>query len=112
MQLFHNNIVQHIMRHSLYLIPDIQASYFGDYGGGVYDDSRCCEATTDPDCIWTLNHEITVVGYGQEAGMDYWLIKNSWGRGWGDSGYMKIKRGTGHCGIGNQHVIQPYCAAN
>merc|ERR1712027_175738 len=32
-------------------------------------------ATTDPDCIWTLNHEITVVGYGQEAGMDYWLIK-------------------------------------
>merc|ERR1711868_5275 len=63
-------------------------------------------------CIWTLNHEISVVGYGTEGGKDFWLVKNSWGRGWGDSGYMKIKRGTGHCGIGNQHIIQPYCAPN
>ena len=56
--------------------------------------------------------QVTVVGYGTEAGKDFWLVKNSWGRGWGDSGYMKIKRDTGHCGIGNQHIIQPYCAPN
>merc|ERR1712110_912481 len=88
------------------------ASYWGSYGGGVYDDSRCCEAVSDNNCIWTLNHEISVVGYGTEGGKDYWLVKNSWGKFWGDSGFMKIKRGTGHCGIGNQHIIQPYCAPN
>merc|ERR1711874_361852 len=32
--------------------------------------------------------------------------KNSWGTGFGEQGYIKIKRGTGHCGIGMQHVIQ------
>ena len=46
----------------LNLIGNIQASYFGDYGGGVYEDSRCCEADSDPNCIWTLNHEVTVIG--------------------------------------------------
>ena len=56
--------------------------------------------------------KISVVGYGTEGGKDYWLVKNSWGKFWGDSGFMKIKRGTGHCGIGNQHIIQPYCAPN
>ena len=58
------------------------------------------------------NVKISVVGYGTEGGKDYWLVKNSWGKFWGDSGFMKIKRGTGHCGIGNQHIIQPYCAPN
>merc|ERR1712198_128401 len=57
----------------------VYASYFGDYGGGVYEDSRCCEADSDPNCIWTLNHEVTVIGYGHESGKDYWLVKNSWG---------------------------------
>jgi len=90
----------------------VYASYFGDYGGGVYEDSRCCEADSDPNCIWTLNHEVTVIGYGHESGKDYWLVKNSWGDRWGDNGYIKIKRGSGHCGIGRQHVIQPYCAIN
>merc|ERR1711962_1245048 len=90
----------------------VYASYFGDYGGGVYEDNRCCEADSDPNCIWTLNHEVTVVGYGHESGKDYWLVKNSWGSRWGDNGYIKIKRGSGHCGIGRQHVIQPYCAIN
>ena len=91
-------------------LTSLQASYFGDYGGGIFDDYRCCEAVSDPDCIWTLNHEVTVVGYGNQGGVDYWLVKNSWGTGFGESGYIKIKRGTGHCGIGMQHVIQPYCS--
>merc|ERR1719297_628730 len=71
----------------------VYASYFGDYGGGVYEDSRCCEADSDPNCIWTLNHEVAVIGYGHESGKDYWLVKNSWGKWWGDNGYIKIKRG-------------------
>ncbi len=38
-------------------------------------------------------HAIEVLGWGKEAGLDYWLCKNSWGPAWGMQGYFKIKMG-------------------
>ena len=63
--------------------------------------------TTIPGCDsdYRINHAVTVVGYGTQDGEDYWLVKNSWGRGWGDEGYIKIQRGVGMCGIGKSHVV-------
>ena len=92
----------------------LKADHINDYNDGVYDDSRCCEQDTDPSCKYNLNHEVAVVGYGHDAheGKDYWLIKNSWGRSFGQNGYIKIKRGTGHCGVGRLHFNSAYCAAN
>lgn len=48
-----------------------------------------------------MNHAVLIVGYGQEQGIDYFLVKNSWGELWGDKGYVKIgaKQGEGVCGI-------------
>merc|ERR1711970_646373 len=89
----------------------VQATYWGDYNSGVYDDYRCCDQDTDPNCKWSLNHAVTVVGYGHDnaSGKDYWLVKNSWGSWFGENGYIKVKRGTGHCGIGRLHITAPYC---
>jgi cathepsin B len=42
-------------------------------------------------------HAISVLGFGVEDGLNYWLCKNSWGATWGMSGYFKIK--MGNCGI-------------
>ncbi len=45
-----------------------------------------------------INHAVTLVGYGT-ASVDYWIVKNSWGKSWGESGYFRIRRGNGTCGI-------------
>jgi len=59
-------------------------------------------------CTTSLDHGILIVGYGVETDifdqtMPYWIVKNSWGEDWGESGYLRIERGTGKCGL-NQYV--------
>uniref|UniRef100_M8C3W6 Fruit bromelain n=1 Tax=Aegilops tauschii TaxID=37682 RepID=M8C3W6_AEGTA len=66
---------------------------FRHYMSGVYSGS--------PSCGQRLNHAVTVVGYGTDGpGQDYWVVKNQWGTGWGEEGYMRLARGNGaNCGI-------------
>jgi cathepsin F len=48
-----------------------------------------------------LDHAVLIVGYGTDVdlGMDYWIVKNSWGQNFGEDGYFRILRGEGTCGI-------------
>jgi len=51
------------------------------------------------------DHGVTIVGYGNLDGVDYWKVKNSWGATWGMEGYVLIQRnkavptGDGECGM-------------
>jgi cathepsin L len=61
---------------------------FQAYTGGVFNENDQGQ----------INHAITLVGWDDTRGA--WLIKNSWGEGWGLSGFMWIAYGSNRVGDG------------
>jgi len=65
---------------------------FQTYSSGIFNNSNCGTS---------LDHATNVVGWGTSGGVDYWIMRNSWGKSWGMSGYMHVQQvaGKGICGI-------------
>ena len=65
---------------------------FQAYKSGVINDSSCGT---------NLDHGVVAVGYDDAANPPYYLVRNSWGAGWGENGHVRIgiKDGEGICGI-------------
>ena len=63
---------------------------FQGYTGGIFstDESGYCPYGT--------NHAVNLVGWDDAAGV--WILRNSWGTYWGESGYMRISYGTSNIG--------------
>jgi len=78
------------------LTVSVDATSWQDYKKGVY--TACTFSAS--------NHAVQVVGYGVDAAAgDYWLIRNSWGETWGESGYIRIRRGSDCNGLTHQDVV-------
>jgi hypothetical protein len=62
------------------------------YKKGVANPKNCPEDA--------LDHAVLLVGFGEDSGQKYWLIKNSWGSKFGENGYFRLLRGVGCGGAG------------
>lgn len=68
------------------------------YRGGIF--------TTNELCVpYAVNHAILLVGWDDTQGPGgVWILRNSWGTGWGEGGYMRIAYGTSKVGYGANYV--------
>jgi C1A family cysteine protease len=75
---------------------DASSAIFQGYQGGIINNP-CCYSTT-------VNHAVLTVGWGiSSTNQAYWIIRNTWGTGWGENGYVRIAILTGGNGVcGNQ----------
>jgi len=65
----------------------VDATSFQSYTGGIL--TNCISRQ--------LDHGVLLVGYSVSGTTNYWIIKNSWGASWGESGYIRVARGSNQC---------------
>jgi len=63
---------------------------FESYSGGIFNDTTGAKQ---------IDHEISIAGWGEEDGVKFWWLRNSWGTYWGIGGWMKIIRGTNNVAV-------------
>lgn len=91
-----NQIAQALAKYGPLSIA-VDANGFNGYHSGVLKNPSC--STTG------LNHAINIVGYGS-SGLEYWMVRNSWGTSFGEQGYIRMARGHCQCGLCRQ-VVTP-----
>ncbi|CAE7694241.1 TINAG, partial [Symbiodinium pilosum] len=89
------------------VIPVLLKDDFLVYKSSVYTPTENANqqygANSEP-----LVTAVTIMGWGRSEGTPYWLVKNSWGAGWGEDGYARIAIGSG--AVREESAIVGYAA--
>jgi len=84
-------------------VPNIMAEIYarGPVAAGI--DATVLETYTGGIITATqpanIDHIVEIVGWGTEGGIDFWIVRNSWGQYWGEQGWFRIIRGVDALGI-------------
>eukprot|EP00603_Paraphysomonas_imperforata_P006080 CAMPEP_0114427704 /NCGR_PEP_ID=MMETSP0103-20121206/8505_1 /TAXON_ID=37642 ORGANISM="Paraphysomonas imperforata, Strain PA2" /NCGR_SAMPLE_ID=MMETSP0103 /ASSEMBLY_ACC=CAM_ASM_000201 /LENGTH=374 /DNA_ID=CAMNT_0001596813 /DNA_START=41 /DNA_END=1165 /DNA_ORIENTATION=+ len=85
----------------------VDASEWHSYAGGIFNGCN----QENPD----LNHGVVLVGYGEEEGQKYWLVRNSWSPSYGELGYIRVARSDADdelCGLDVTPLDGTACAGD
>jgi inhibitor of cysteine peptidase len=93
------NLKQAIRDHGPVSVAMCVGSAFNYYSGGIFQTNE-----TSP-CGGGVNHGVVLVGWDDTQAGGVWILRNSWGPGWGEGGYMRIKYGTSNVGYGASYVV-------
>eukprot|EP00116_Pleurobrachia_bachei_P014524 sb/3474786/ len=59
------------------------------------------------------DHAVAVVGYGKSGSNKYWLVRNSWGKSWGDAGHIKMSRDIQNmCNLAKYGILPELACTN
>jgi len=92
-------IKQAIMTYGPVSVSCAVTEAFGAYSGGIFNENN-----SDAE----INHAVALVGWDDSQGANgVWILRNSWGTGWGEEGYMRIEYGVCQVGYAACYVNYP-----
>jgi cathepsin H len=84
-------LINHIAQGPVSIAIEADQKVFQSYKSGVVGIK---------DCGLVLDHAVLAIGYGVEDGTKYILVRNSWGKVWGDEGTVKLEYSDTACACG------------
>eukprot|EP01034_Spumella_vulgaris_P024132 gene24132-30442_t len=84
------NMQAALMEHGSLTVSFLVFEDFETYSSGIY------QRKSD---VMIGGHAVKLVGWGEENGVKFWTVANSWNDNWGENGFFRIIRGRDECGI-------------